>query len=1010
MFMSREILHTTAVLWLATLSASPGPARANDAPPCNPETLRSEQMFNCGMPEGLAPLLEPGPAQTYKNKKARAAFPSRWHQFGFDQPHNPVFSVTDGPEFLREGTFWAAPLTGDAYLRLAPALKYFPQDGGQSWTVSVNQSLGNVVGVSVAQGIVYAGLSREAVWAMDAATGRPIWKAEVVNNAGMGQPVVAEIGGRPVVFVASGDSLFTLDNTIEFANGKPHDRGGNFSAVYAFDGVTGEKKWEFHTRGASRPTPLYLDGVLHVASGDGLLYLLDARSGKLISRFTNPGEGYSGLASPNLYRAPDGRRLLIYGTTRPRNIVGVDVTDARAPTLAWVYTPPGAVSNAAGDISVAVDPKSGAVLTNVFTRTAQAGVFDNIVYTLDAASGALRWSASAGTGPNIPGFKGGNPMIHDGVAYLGNPLNETYRAYDLAHGGLLWATSLEEPDDAPQQRHRASAAGVYYQGKIIHSEGRDIRTFDAETGAILNHFETPGSFAVWGLAQPVVVGNMIYLGSVSGWIFAAPLDYVMTSPGFGERPFPPPHPLPPQQPEYYDPGARPTTAQAAQFPDTWLAYAGGPTHNSVVAKGPRGIQWRTPLNHALPLEAPAYDQALFGPEIAGHMTQLAFGAGVGVAPVNGILHTGSDRYTVNALNATTGQLIWRYQSISANFGQPLVTPQTVVISGGDPWFALRDTENFAQANPATELGGRFGTLIGLDPATGVEKWTFYSGNGTSGMTPLYHKNRLHWINGDGRVWAVDADTGTPAAPFMGADGRPVLDVGGFNAVSSTNIYYQPDKRPAIMIAGKALPHEILGIDLDNATVRWRQSLAPYAVYRTGFSAVPPAVDQNRGLVVGTVFVNPAEEDRQATLLAYALDAASGAVAWTRELGRGRVPYGYVGPTPMIDDNRVFLVDPIWNKMVALDLRTGDTSWETPFDAVEGRPSFGPGVVTGGRLIQALGDELQTFDARTGRLVARVRIGGAFIYQHPTVVGDTLYIGNSWGWALALPVSEITGGR
>ena len=66
------------------------------------------------------------------------------------------------------------------------------------------------------------------------------------------------------------------------------------------------------------------------------------------------------------------------------------------------------------------------------------------------------------------------------------------------------------------------------------------------------------------------------------------------------------------------------------------------------------------------------------------------------------------------------------------------------------------------------------------------------------------------------------------------------------------------------------------------------------------------------------------------------------------------------------------------------------------------------MVKHSRLIQPVGDSLITFDARTGTQLNSYRLGGAFTYNHPTVLGDTLYIGNSWGWALARPVNTVTG--
>ncbi len=1005
--MTRHPQRMIAVLGAFVFSGCLAAVAAAAAPPCSPTTLRTEQMFNCGVPENLDVLLKFGPATAYADPSSRDAFPSEWPQLGFNQRHEPLFTASASPpDYLRNGTFWAAPITDDEFLRLADAIPSFPDNGTQSWGAAIAGSLGNLMGVSVVQGIVYTTLSRNELWAIDARYGTPIWKAELINTAGNSQAVVEEIDGRPVVFVGSGDANYSLENTIRFSDDLPHDRGASFSSVYAFDGLTGQQLWRFDTMGAARPTPIYKDGIIYASSGDGHLYILNAATGNQLSVFTNPGEGYSGLASPNWFRTADGRLLITYGTIRPANVLGVDVTVPTAPVLAWSFAPPGATANSAGDTSVAVDPVHGVVLTNVFTKTSASDVFDLTVYAVDATTGAVRWSASAGTGPSIPGFKGSVPMIHDTTVYMGNPLNETYRAYDIPSGALLWATSLKEPDDASNQRHRPHAAGVYIDGRILHVEGRDIRTFDAASGVILNDFETPGTFSAFAANQPAVVGNMVYLGALSGWVFAAPLDYLMTSPGFGQRPFPPPYAVP-QQPAYFDRTALPSTREAAKFPRSWLSYAGGQDHNGYVERGPRNVQWRTPLNNAIPLQAPPRDEAIFGTEAATQLTHLSFGVGTGVTPVNGIAYVGSDRNSINALNATTGKLIWRYRTINANFGQPLVTPHTVVVSAGDQQFPLGATGAFKSDSPDTQLGGSFEHLTGLDPRTGTEKWTFYTDGASSAMTPLFDKGNLYWVAGDGQLWAINADTGAPVPALMDGVGSPKIKLSGFNALSSANIYRRPGRQSPLMIVGKAMPDELVGLDLATGAIIWEHSLP--GTYVTGYSSGSPAIDQSRGLVVSTVLIGPDTTDSAVVLTAFALDAATGQVVWTRDLSTAEAPYGFVAPTPTIDNNTVFIYDALGQAVSAFDVRSGAPLWSTPVPSASGKPSWGPGVVVKhSRLIQAIGEDLVTFNARTGNVLNRFHVGGAFTYNFPTVLGETLYVGNSWGWVLALPTDTVTG--
>lgn len=1027
----RLIARTRRHAWLTLVVAAgltgwgldAGAAPKTGGKLCTPDKVGTPEMFRCEAYTAKPPLQILPLAAASRAPQARAArasaeipgaayFPQNWSQLGYDQRHNPVFPVpAQAPHYLKAGTFWAAPLTGLDFMDLRRAL---PASGDpDAWGSTTSQYLGNVMGASVARGIVYVQNGRREIWAIRADNGRPIWRNEVTTAAGMGQAVVEEVGGRLIVFSPVGDAAFTVQNAIDFAHDKPHFRGANFAGVYAFDGVTGEQLWRFDTQGSARPTPVYRDGKLYVNTNNKHFFVLDATTGRPIGNAVNPGNGFSGLSAPNWYDTADGRRLLIYGTIRPRRIVAMDVTNPAAPKIAWAHTPAGATANAPGDTPAAIDPALGLVYTTVFVDTGTPGspVFDSNMLALNATTGAVVWSRLMGPGDNPPGYKGGVPMVHDGVVYAGNTPAGTFHAYRAATGEPLWTTDFREPEDPAEFVHRPRAAAVYFEGKLIIAEGRDIHTLDAATGVELNRFENPGFFGVWGINQPVVVGRLMIQSSISGWVFAAPVDFIMTQPGIDPVRLPIESlPLPPIPPEYLNVRALPSENQAKQFPAQWLTYTAGQDHNSYVPRGPKGIAWQTPQKDAYPLAAPPLDAALFGSEVASHMMHQYVGVGSGVSPVRGIVYTGSDRFTISALNAYTGETIWRAKTQNANFGQPLVTPTTVVAGGGDPWLNLGATGSFRNRSPQTSIGDNWGYLRGFHPLTGVEKWTVYSGLGTSSMTPLYHRGNLYWINGEGKVWAVDADRGTPIAPFMDADGLPVLSLGGFNAVSSANVYRSGGRD--LMVVGLGMPNRMVAIDLSTAAVVWTQDLASAGeTYLTGFATVSPAVSQRDGLVVGSVLVDADVASNTITQLVYALDALTGRIVWTRDIARGPIPVGgFVGPTPLLDRDTVYLNNPLASDVVALELATGAIKWRAPVSTAPGRLSWSPGVLVKGKLIQPVGPALYTFEAATGRELNRRVLGGSTTFNHPTVIGETLYIGNSWGWVTALPLRDVTRGN
>ena len=398
------------------------------------------------------------------------------------------------------------------------------------------------MGVSVANGIVYSQIGQRKVTALDATTGRRVWQQELVDSAGMGQSVVHEVNGRPMLFVPVGDAAFNIYNNVDFAFGLEHDRGASFGALYAYDGLTGELKWRFDVEGAARPTPIYHNGKIHLATSGGELFVIDPATGAQIGKETNPGNGFPGLASPNWYETPDGGLFAIYyGASRPRFFLAVDVTNPTNPQVEWSLDLPGDTANAPGDTPPAVDPDLGLIFTTVFSSI--GGEDHLITYAIDALTGAIEWNVDMGAGDSPPGYKGSVPMVHDGIVFTGNTSNGTFWSIVAETGEVRWNIDLDDTTDDPgPQRPRAAAA--YYtdpdtgESVLIHASGRHIRTIDPDTGALLNDFKTAGLIGVFGVAQPAIVGNQAYLAAISGWVYAFPVDFITSNPGYTGGPPP----------------------------------------------------------------------------------------------------------------------------------------------------------------------------------------------------------------------------------------------------------------------------------------------------------------------------------------------------------------------------------------------------------------------------------------------------------------------------------------
>ena len=144
------------------------------------------------------------------------------------------------------------------------------------------------------------------------------------------------------------------------------------------------------------------------------------------------------------------------------------------------------------------------------------------------------------------------------------------------------------------------------------------------------------------------------------------------------------------------------------------------------------------------------------------------------------------------------------------------------------------------------------------------------------------------------------------------------------------------------------------------------------------------------------------------ILTFALNASTGDIVWTQLLDVGSFPTGFVAPTPMVADNQVYFSNPTANQIVALDALNGAPLWTTVVPSAGGKYSWAPGtLVDNTDLIMPMGGNLYTLDASTGALLNTYTIGGSHTFNHVSVIGKTVYVGNSYGWIQGIPLDDIT---
>jgi outer membrane protein assembly factor BamB len=250
-------------------------------------------------------------------------------------------------------------------------------------------------------------------------------------------PSVSAAGGR--VYVAGGDGYtYALDG----ATGRPlwHRQTGNFtepplayqdlvyvgspqSQIIALDAATGGVRWRQGRPAteASTGTLMVAHGLLY-ASGVSAADVIDPRTGRVLSQFTG-----------QLLGAANG---FVYLTDDEGSVI--QARSSATKELAWTVRPPGAQFNqlTAGDGLVYL----GVVNADAYeccTHANKAGTgWSGFISAYTATTGRHVWSYPAPEGD----FSA--PLVASGVVYVAGNLN--VYALDAATGKALWVKPTTE--------------------------------------------------------------------------------------------------------------------------------------------------------------------------------------------------------------------------------------------------------------------------------------------------------------------------------------------------------------------------------------------------------------------------------------------------------------------------------------------------------------------------------------------------------------------------------------
>ncbi|MBA4747377.1 MAG: PQQ-binding-like beta-propeller repeat protein [Sphingopyxis sp.] len=369
---------------------------------------------------------------------------------------------------------------------------------------------------------LYVGDFKANVYAIDARTGKQLWKRSVADHpAGTitGSPTVH--GGRIFVPMSSTEIVSAMDENYACCS----FRGG----VAALDAATGTPLWRVHTTDVAEAAGTNRKGKPARGPSGAPVWsppTVDAKRGLV---YFGTGENYSSPANDK----SDAIIAVEMETGKIRWVRQVLANDA------WngACIQPGVGANCPREDGPDLDFGAPPILAQtVQGDVLLAGQKSGLVFGIDPESGKILWQRRAGAG----GFNGG---IHWGMASDGprlfvgiadtpggkapvGPRRPGVHAFASATGKPIW--SVIEPQTCPERAFKcetAFSAPVTLAGAILLGGTHNglIRAYAADTGRLLWSYDTIRDFiTVNGVkarggsidsAGPVVAGGYLIVNS-----------------------------------------------------------------------------------------------------------------------------------------------------------------------------------------------------------------------------------------------------------------------------------------------------------------------------------------------------------------------------------------------------------------------------------------------------------------------------------------------------------------
>ena len=369
-------------------------------------------------------------------------------------------------------------------------------------------SIGPVKGHGSSAFAAYLGDLRGNVYALDAATGKPLWIVSVDPHP------LAAVTGSPILF--KGRLYVPLASREEAAGGGPDYPCCTFrGSIVALDADTGKQVWKTHIIPEEpKPTKKNSRGVqLYAPSGGGIWATptIDEARGVM---YIGTGDAYS---RPVSSMNTDAIMALDLATGKPRWAVQHTPDDAWLVGCETNNPSENCPSNIGPDYDFGMSPMMRAL--NDGRTIVVTGQKSGEVFGQDVRDGKVIWKATL-VDRLARGEITFGGAADDRHAYFGTRSGVIW-ALDLKNGEKKWSTPIAP---TPQRQSGQTAALTVIPG-VVFSGGQDgvLRALSTTDGKQLWEFDTVRDFmtingvgargGAMGAPGPTIAGGMLFVGS-----------------------------------------------------------------------------------------------------------------------------------------------------------------------------------------------------------------------------------------------------------------------------------------------------------------------------------------------------------------------------------------------------------------------------------------------------------------------------------------------------------------